>query len=61
MQFENWNHANLVLLAYEQQIGFVWQIQDRYLDKNGDVYKYVFECRHAEKFKSKKTATDPSK
>ncbi len=61
MQFENWNHANLVLLAYGQQIGFVWRIQDKFLDKNGGVYKYVFECRHAGKFKSKKTATDPSK
>ncbi|PKY60070.1 hypothetical protein RhiirA4_483348, partial [Rhizophagus irregularis] len=39
MQFENWNHANLVLLAYGQQIGFVWRIQDKYLDKNGGVYK----------------------
>lgn len=35
MQFENWNHANLVLLAYGQQIRFVWRIQDKYLDKNG--------------------------
>uniref|UniRef100_U9TZU5 Uncharacterized protein n=1 Tax=Rhizophagus irregularis (strain DAOM 181602 / DAOM 197198 / MUCL 43194) TaxID=747089 RepID=U9TZU5_RHIID len=39
MQFENWNYANLVLLAYGQQIGFVWRIQDKYLDKNGGVYK----------------------
>ena len=34
MQFENWNHANLVLLAYGKQTGFVWRIQDKYLDKN---------------------------
>ncbi|GBC43775.2 hypothetical protein RhiirA1_479088 [Rhizophagus irregularis] len=46
MQFENWNYANLVLLAYGQQIGFVWRIQDKYLDKNGGVYKYIFEYRH---------------
>ncbi|PKK61345.1 hypothetical protein RhiirC2_791917 [Rhizophagus irregularis] len=39
LQFENWNHANLVLLAYGQQIGFVWRIQDKYLDKNRGVYK----------------------
>lgn len=60
MEFENWNHANLVLLAYGKQIGFVWRIQDKYLDKDGGVYKYVFECRHAGVFKlKKKTATDP--
>ncbi|CAG8538139.1 3986_t:CDS:2, partial [Funneliformis caledonium] len=39
MQFDHWNHANLVLLAYGQQTGFVWRIQDKYLDKNGGVYK----------------------
>ena len=62
MEFENQNHANLVLLAYEKQIGFVWKIQNKYLDKNKEgVYKYVFECKHMEVFKSKKTATDPSK
>ncbi|CAG8751413.1 7519_t:CDS:2, partial [Rhizophagus irregularis] len=41
MQFENWNHANLVLLAYGQQIGFVWRIQDKYLDKNGEAAPYL--------------------
>src|SRR5437016_4167670 len=30
MQFESWDDANLVLLAYEKQIGFVWRIQDKY-------------------------------
>ncbi|CAG8614035.1 8406_t:CDS:2, partial [Funneliformis caledonium] len=35
MQFDHWNHANLVLLTYGQQTGFVWRIQDKYLDKNG--------------------------
>src|SRR5439155_6550965 len=47
MQFDNWNHANLVFLAYAKQTGFVWRIQDKYLNKNGEVYKYVFECRRA--------------
>jgi len=48
-------------LAYGKQTGFVWRIQDKYLNKDGGVYKYVFECRHAGIFKSKKTSTDPSK
>ncbi|CAG8621774.1 12632_t:CDS:2 [Funneliformis mosseae] len=39
MQFDHWNHANLVLLTYGQQTGFVWRIQDKYLDKIGGVYK----------------------
>ena len=37
MEFENWNHANLVLLAYGKQIGFVWRIQDKYLDKDRSI------------------------
>ncbi len=61
MQFDNWNHVNLVFLAYAKQTGFVRQIQDKYLDKNGEVYKYVFECQHAGKFQSKQTTIDPLK
>ena len=61
MQLNDWNHAILILLAYGKQTGFVWRIQDKYLDKNGGVYKYVFECRHAGTFHSKKTTADPSK
>ncbi|KAF0516279.1 protein far1-related sequence 5-like [Gigaspora margarita] len=38
MIFKYWDHAYLVLIAYEQQTGFVWRIQDKKLDKNGDVY-----------------------
>ncbi|CAG8738274.1 6036_t:CDS:2, partial [Funneliformis caledonium] len=47
-------------LSYGKQAGFVWRIQDKYSDKNGGVYKYVFECHHAGKFLSKKTATNSS-
>lgn len=36
MQFDHWNHAYLVLLAYGQKVGFVWRIQDKYPDKNGE-------------------------
>ncbi|CAG8709334.1 3347_t:CDS:2, partial [Cetraspora pellucida] len=35
-------------------------IENTYLDKNGGVYKYVFECWHAGKFHSKKVTSDPS-
>ncbi|CAG8493050.1 17701_t:CDS:2 [Gigaspora rosea] len=35
LQFEHWDHANLVLLAYRQKEGFAWRIQDKKLDKNG--------------------------
>ncbi|RIA97070.1 hypothetical protein C1645_814590 [Glomus cerebriforme] len=57
--FDHWNHAYLVLLVYGKQIGFIWQVQDKYLDKHGGVYKYIFECQHARTFKSKKIATNP--
>ncbi|CAG8812261.1 29196_t:CDS:2, partial [Racocetra persica] len=60
MQFETWDHVDLVLLAYRQQQGFVWRIKNKYLNKNGGVYKYVFECQHAGKYQPKKAAI-PSK
>ncbi|CAG8739990.1 9484_t:CDS:2, partial [Cetraspora pellucida] len=44
--------------AFEEALGLC--IQEKKLDKNGGVYKYVFVCRHAGKFHSNKTATDPS-
>ncbi|CAG8532347.1 8079_t:CDS:2, partial [Gigaspora rosea] len=34
MQFENWEHVNSVLLAYGQQKGFMWRIENSYPDKN---------------------------
>ncbi|CAG8634757.1 19768_t:CDS:2, partial [Gigaspora rosea] len=60
MQFENWEHLNLVLMAYGKQTGFIWQIENKYPDNNGGVYKYVFECRHAGKFQPKQKISDPS-
>ncbi|KAF0548423.1 hypothetical protein F8M41_026128 [Gigaspora margarita] len=60
LQFEHWDYVNLVLLAYGQKEGFAWRIQDKKLDKNSRVYKYVFECRHARNFQSKKKTTELS-
>ncbi|RIB23169.1 hypothetical protein C2G38_896146 [Gigaspora rosea] len=60
LRFEHWDHAYSVLLDYGQKEGFAWRIQDKKLDKNGGVYKYVFECRHAGNFQSKKKTIEPS-
>ncbi|CAG8705502.1 3440_t:CDS:2, partial [Cetraspora pellucida] len=51
MKFDHWDYAYLT--------GFVWRIQEKKLDKNSSVYKYVFVFWHASKFYSNKTATDP--
>ncbi|CAG8541381.1 10289_t:CDS:2, partial [Dentiscutata heterogama] len=45
---------------YGQKEEFAWRIQDKKLDKNSGVYKYIFECQHAGNYQSKKKATDPS-
>ncbi|CAG8530740.1 3450_t:CDS:2 [Cetraspora pellucida] len=60
-RLETLSIPNAVLEETSQlYIEMTFKIEEKKLDKNDGVYKYVFKCQHARIFQPKKTAIDPS-